>query len=126
MLAMLVDGTGADLKDACDLLAAVPLAQQPQHAGFGRTQADAIEIESLQPLGPVRQIEAGQRDDGSDTGLLLDPARMAPRGIEPDSEVIGNGLVAESAAQQIQDFFLPRRESRIRLHRPGLVVFAAG
>ncbi|OED08137.1 hypothetical protein A9Z05_07320 [Burkholderia sp. A2] len=126
MLAMLVDGTGTDLKYACDLLAAVPLAQQSQHAGFGRTQMDAAEVQPIQPFRIIGQIAAGQRDDGSDTGLPFDAAHVTSRGIESDSEVSGNGLVAESATQQIHDFFLSRRESRIRIHRPGRLVFAAG
>ncbi|KWH51729.1 hypothetical protein WT63_31935 [Burkholderia anthina] len=126
MLAMLVDGTGTDLKHACDLLAAVPLAQQPQHPGFGRAQADTAQVESLEPSGLVRQVAGRQCDDGSDTRLSLDAAYVASRGIESDSEVNGNGLVAESETQQIHDFFLSRRESRIRIHRPGRLVFAAG
>ncbi|AOK11759.1 hypothetical protein WK31_15540 [Burkholderia vietnamiensis] len=126
MLAMLVDGTGADLQQARDVLAAASMTQQSQHAGFGRAQMDAAQIQALEPSGVVGQIAARQRDDGSDASLLLDAAHVAPRGIESDAEMSGNGLVAESATQQIHDFFLSRRESRIRFHRPGRLVFAAG
>lgn len=113
---VLVDGSRANPKNPADVLAAIPLAQQTQHADFRFAQPGCCQVELLDAGRFGCKGEIRQGCNRKNVCLAPDTTAIPPCCIDSDPESRRYDLVAEPKAQQAQDFFLSRRKRRTRVH----------